>query len=168
MASINDKIGQQCVSNRNNTNNPTKSKKSNRKHKSKSLIVPSTLDLVDGDDDEKNGSRSAGCDSSTFDFRHRFSFCSFRRGRSLSKTRLNDSTSTTPEPGENGPILIVDHVDDADINDTTKRAPMSTNHQPSIRKSRSVVDFRSICSKLHRHLTIGTDPHKDINCLNKI
>lgn len=156
MASINDKNGQQCASNRNNNMNPTKSKKSNRKHKSKSLIVPSTLDLVDGDDDEKNGSRSAGCDSSTFDFRHRFSFCSFRRGRSLSKTRLNDSTSTTPEPGENGPIVIVNHVDDADKNDINKTTT-STNQQPSIRKSRSVVDFRSICSKLHRHLTIGTD-----------
>lgn len=164
MASINDKYGQQCASNRNSNNNPTKSKKSNRKHKSKSLIVPSTLDLVDGDDDEKNGSRSAGCDSSTFDFRHRFSFCSFRRGRSLSKTRLNDSTLTTPQPSEDGPILIVDHVDDADTNDTTKMTTTTTmiNQQPSIRKSRSVVDFRSICSKLHRHLTIGTDTIKTL------
>lgn len=164
MASIKDKNGQQCASNRNNNDNPTKSKKSNRKHKSKSLIVPSILDSVDGDDDEKNGSRSAGCDSSTFDFRHRFSFCSFRRGRSLSKTRLNDSTSTTPEPGENGPILIVDHVKDGDTNDTTKttKTTTTTNQQPSIRKSRSVVDFRSICSKLHRHLTIGTDTIKSL------
>lgn len=143
-----EKDRQQCSNTRNNNNK----KKSNRKHKSKSLIVPSTIDSVD---DDTNGSRSADCDSSTFDLRHRFSFCSFRRGRSLSKTRDTSSAATTPVTEPNGPILIVNHVDDDKQTTTT-----TTN--PSIRKSRSVVDFRSICSKLHRHLTIGMDPPSSI------
>lgn len=82
-----------------------KPKNNGRKHKSKSLIVPTSSLVSDNGDDECDGrsSKSADCEPSGFDLRHRFSFRSFRRGRSLSKSRLGESTpptNTTPPPLE--------------------------------------------------------------------
>lgn len=80
--------------------NVGKKSKNSRKHKSKSLIVPPLNLFSDSVDDDRKSSRSAECESSPFDLRHRFSFRSFRRGRSLSKSRLAEATtkseSSTP------------------------------------------------------------------------
>lgn len=101
-----------------------------RKQKTRSLIVPTT---IVSDSSEYGNSPSP-------ELKHRFSFRSFRRGRSLSKSRGSP-------PSENDK-----DYDDLDRCDTPTTSPLPS---PPIRKSLSVVDFRSFCTKLHRHLTTG-------------
>lgn len=120
----------------------------NRQQKTRSLIVPTTI----VSDSSEYGSPSP-------ELKHRFSFRNFRRGRSLSKSRCSTSPNEL-EPGNESPDCNGDYEvtavrsDDSDRGDTPTSA---TSPLPSpIRKSLSVVDFRSFYTKLQRHLTAGS------------
>ena len=113
-----------------------------RKHKSKSLIVPTTI-VSDTSD--------YGGNSPSPDFlKPRFSFRSFRRGRSLSKTRCSTDQPTDSD------LEQAQRSDESDRDTPLSTSPSNTCSSP-MRKSTSVVDFKSFCTKLHRHLTAGID-----------
>lgn len=110
-----------------------------RQQKTRSLIVPTTI-ISDPLESESPSSEP----------KHRFSFGSFRRGRSLSKSRCS-----SPQPEQYQHYSECDRCG-VDISNKGNRTPSKTPDQsPPIRKSLSVVDFRSFCTKLHRHLTTG-------------
>lgn len=141
-----------------NEDDSKKSTKSNRRHKSKSLVVPPSNLSDNYDGYGASGSKSADADSPSIDLRHRFSFRGFRRGRSLSKSRFTDTQSPTKESfeinaccGERSGVNNNKHL--LPYDETLATSPLPS---PPIRKSHSVVDFRSFCSKIHRHLTTGT------------
>lgn len=152
----------------------SKSKKQNRKHKSKSLIVPPTTAFFSSDSTDCAGNgnvRSADADSPLLELRRRFSFRNFRRCRSVSKSRTNDSTSQsptnelTPPPNNNNNVCsgegsgrptrtVASDTDCSDRCDT----PISTSPLPSpaIRKFHSFVDICLFFTKLQRQLTLTT------------
>lgn len=110
-----------------------------RQQKTRSLIVPSTI-----------VSDSSECGSPSPELKHRFSFRNFRRGRSLSKSRCSSPMPNDGDTVDDANVRSGDEYDDRI--DTPATSPTAS---PSIRKSSSVVDFRSFCTKLHRHLTAG-------------
>lgn len=111
-----------------------------RKLKTQSLIVPTIVsDGIDvGHTDEDLGrcpSPNAGGNS----FSQRLSLRSFRRFRSLSKSR--DSSSSSGDGGCSSAVH-------------SGRATDSQSLCPdSMIKSSSLIDLKSLCSKLHRHFT---------------
>lgn len=124
-------------SNNGKNSNNSSSNANSRQQKTRSLIVPSTI-----------VSDSSECGSPSPELKHRFSFRNFRRGRSLSKSRCS-----SPMPGEgSGENTTQVTNDDDDRGPSATTSPIAS---PSIQKSSSVVDFRSFCTKLHRHLTAG-------------
>lgn len=149
-----------------------KSKKQNRKHKSKSLIVPPTLDSFAADNFDCRGNgdvRSAGADSPLLELRRRFSFRNFRRCRSVSKSRTTDSASLSQSPtnevstvnsvicsggGSGRPtITVASDTDSSGRCDT----PTSTSPLPpssALRKFLSFVDICLFFTKLQRPLTL--------------
>lgn len=145
--------------------NPSKSKHS-RKHKSRSLIVPKTI-VSDSSDCDSGGGGGGSCsgpgnDSPSSDLIRRFSFRNFRRGRSLSKTRcipvdenkeIDCAESKKNKRKSNNSDSTVEQSDDSDRYETPNSSPIPS---PSIRKSLSVLDFRSFYTTLQRHITTGT------------
>lgn len=120
-----------------------------RQQKTRSLIVPTTI----VSDSSEYGSPSP-------ESKHRFSFRNFRRGRSLSKSRCSSSPNEL-EPGGESPDGNCDYEasgvrsDDSDRGDIDTPTPATSPMASPIRKSLSVVDFRSFYTKLQRHLTTG-------------
>lgn len=153
----------------------SKSKKQNRKHKSKSLIVPPTTTFFSSSDNPDCGGsgnvRSADADSPLLELRRRFSFRNFRRCRSVSKSRTNDSTPQSPTndltaapnsnhvctgDGSGRPTRTV--ASDTDCSDRCD-TPTSTSPplpSPAIRKFHSFVDICLFFTNLQRQLTLTT------------
>lgn len=111
-----------------------------RKLKTQSLIVPTIVsDSVDvGHTDEDLG-RCPSPNGGGNSFSQRLSLRSFRRFRSLSKSRDSSSSSSSGDGG------------------ATEQHSRSTDAQSlcpdSMIKSSSLIDLKSLCSKLHRHFT---------------
>lgn len=134
------------------------SSESKRKLKTQSLIVPTIVsedNNHDDDDDnrthptaehlERCPSPGGGGGKSCFSQRIR----SFRRFRSLSKSRddgssisggSNNSSSSCEDPGDEE-----HHHEKSNLNKT------SLYPTDSMTKSSSLIDLKSLCSKLHRH-----------------
>lgn len=164
---------------------PLKSKKQNRKHKSKSLIVPPTTALFSSDNLDCGGSgggtsdsngkvRSADADSPLLELRRRFSFRNFRRCRSVSKSRTNDSTPQSPTnetsttkhsigmvgDGSGRPtITVASDTDCSDRCDTpTSVSPPLPPSAVALSKFHSFVDICLFFTKLQRQLTLTLPP----------
>lgn len=110
-----------------------------RKLKTQSLIVPTIVsDSIDiGRADEDLG-RCPSPNGGGNSFSQRLSLRSFRRFRSLSKSRDSSSSSSSGDG-------------------TTDHGGRATDSQSlcpdSMIKSSSLIDLKSLCSKLHRHFT---------------
>lgn len=107
-----------------------------RKLKTQSLIVPT---IVSGCIDVGHTDEDLGrCPSPNGDgnsFSQRLSLRSFRRFRSLSKSRDSSSSSSSSDGGCGR------------LTDSQSLCP------DSMIKSSSLIDLKSLCSKLHRHFT---------------
>lgn len=116
----------------NNNNKASSSKKTKRKHKSKSLIVSTSIpDTNDATTSAQSGtSLSAECDSIKFGLRPRFSFRKFGRGRSSSKQNLTDSNPNASKSSEANLKCPTITYNDADGKPSTSPTPPPLPSKP--------------------------------------
>lgn len=125
-----------------------KSSESKRKLKTQSLIVPTIVsedNYGNGDNDDRR-KHLERCPSpgggSCFSQRLR----SFRRFRSLSKSRDDGGSSSGAAGSSNN-----SSCDDSTMATTSAGDRLSLYPDASMTKSSSLIDLKSLCSKLHRH-----------------
>lgn len=121
----------------------TENRGSKRKYKAKSLFIPKIVSEHVPDDEPIVVSNNISCCASPSPgggiFSNRLTFRDFRRGRSLSKSRdiepVRSSGSTNSSSSSSS-------------SDDAQSLCPETRH-----KSLSLIDLKSFCSKIHRHLT---------------